>query len=702
MNSSVSTIAAWSYALAAIAHLALVMFLLPRQVGRHATGERDPIALVILVAAGLTLLWATGTFLATPDGGEERALSGLLDVILYAGWYAVPLALIFFSPDRPQIALRLGRMTVLVLSAGLICVMLPVVVPSAEMYRMSRYATLGLAVFGLLLLEQVYRNAIEDSRWTIKPLAVGLGAAFVFDLYFHSHTLLFNKMDASAYAVRGFAYALVVPLVTLTLLRPRSRKLKVAISKNVAFHTTTLMVAGLYLLLASAAGYYVRFWGGSWGGALQLAVLFSAFVLLALLALSRTAQARLRVLVGKHFFRYRFDYREEWLRFTRTITTEDKAVPLGQRVIVGLADMVESPAGSLWLYDTQSTCYVQSARWNLPETLSAEPRDSVLMKFLSDKGWVINLEEYRIRPGRYVGLVLPEWLSSLNDTWLIVPLKATKETIGFVVLATSRTPMDVNWEVNDLLKTAGSQAASYLAQMLATEALLEARKFEAFNRMSAFVVHDLKNIVSQLSLLVRNAEKHADNPEFQHDMLLTVSHSVERMKQLMLQLREGATPISGGKGVGVANVARRVHTAKLRQFPALTLSIRSEPFTRGHEDRIERVVGHLVQNAIDATPTEGQIWIVVDKEDGAVVIEVGDTGKGMSEAFVRSELFKPFYTTKDEGMGIGAYESYQYVKELGGNIVVESKLGEGSRFRIVLPLAGGESASAPASRAVAP
>jgi signal transduction histidine kinase len=123
------------------------------------------------------------------------------------------------------------------------------------------------------------------------------------------------------------------------------------------------------------------------------------------------------------------------------------------------------------------------------------------------------------------------------------------DMIGFVVLASARANIDVNWEVNDLLKTAGRQAASFLSQMQATEALLEVRKFDAFNRMSAFVVHDLKNIVTQLSLMLKNAKRLHANPEFQQDMLMTVENSLDRMRQLMLQLREGATP--PGTVVGV-------------------------------------------------------------------------------------------------------------------------------------------------------
>jgi putative PEP-CTERM system histidine kinase len=272
------------------------------------------------------------------------------------------------------------------------------------------------------------------------------------------------------------------------------------------------------------------------------------------------------------------------------------------------------------------------------------------------------------------------------NAWLVVPLATGNEMIGFVVLATARTKIDVNWEVNDLLKTAGRQAGAFLGQMQATEALLEVRKFDAFNRMSAFVVHDLKNIVAQLSLMLKNAERHRDNPEFQQDMLMTVEHSVERMRQLMMQLREGATPVDSPRGIDLGDVIRRIRTAKSGQGRDLDIDLTDKVIARGHEDRIERVIGHIVQNALDATDNGGRVWVRLARQGTHAMIEVGDTGHGMTPEFLRERLFKPFQTTKPAGMGIGAYESFQYVHELGGKVSVDSAVNVGTQVSLLLPL----------------
>jgi len=261
------------------------------------------------------------------------------------------------------------------------------------------------------------------------------------------------------------------------------------------------------------------------------------------------------------------------------------------------------------------------------------------------------------------------------------------------VLAQPRTPMDLDWEVRDLLKTAARQAAGFLAQMHATEALLEARKFDAFNRMSAFVVHDLKNIVTQLSLMLKNAERHRGNPEFQADMLTTVENSLEKMRQMMLQLREGERPVGRSSGVDLHGVVARIAQATRQRGRTLEVSGVDQLATRGHEQRLERVIGHVVQNALDATPESGRVWVKLQQSAGRALVEVGDTGAGMSPEFIQSRLFRPFNSTKSSGMGIGSYESFQYVKELGGSIDVKSELGHGTVVTLLLPLFDHRSAS---------
>jgi putative PEP-CTERM system histidine kinase len=326
-----------------------------------------------------------------------------------------------------------------------------------------------------------------------------------------------------------------------------------------------------------------------------------------------------------------------------------------------------------------------------PEVIDRESEDGDLASFLCTTGWVIDVVEARRDPEKYRGLQLPQWLLASPNAWLVVPLPVTDGLLGFVVLGRPRVELKLDWEVLDLLKTAARQTAGYLAQEEATAALLEARKFESFNRMSAFVVHDLKNLVAQLQLMLRNAERHHANPEFQRDMLSTVGHVVARMNNLMLQLRSGERPVDRPHAVDLCSVLSRVQGVRAAGHGNLRVELVDDVFVMGHADRLERVIGHLVQNALEsgdpAIVAQPEVRVRVYRQGDSAVIEVADNGVGMSADFIRERLFKPFSSTKQSGMGIGTYESQQYVQSIGGRIDVESRPGTGTTFRVTLRLA---------------
>ena len=562
--------------------------------------------------------------------------------------------------------------------------------PGAALTKLGMAFSLALAVLGVLLVEQVIRNLGEDSWWSIKPVCIGLSGVFIYDIYVYSEALLFGRFDTDAWGMRGAIHALSTPLLFIASRRQSHWAGQVRLSRDAAFYSASLLLIGVYLLLVSGTGYYVRYFGGEWGRALQLALLVGGGLLLLLLAFSGTLRAWLRVFVGKNFFRYRFDYRHEWLRFTQALSGAASPQALGASIIRGLADMLESDGGGLWTTGQEEVEFAPTAVWNMARAVDVEPVASNFCAFMRSQGWIIDLDEYRDHPHRYADLVIPAWLRALPKVWLVVPLLVGDKLIGFVVLAQPRAAVKLDWEVLDLLKTASRQAAGFLAQQQATEALLEARKFDAFNRMSAFVVHDLKNIVTQLSLMMKNAKRLGHNPEFQRDMLDTVENSLDKMRQLMAQLREGERPAGVGAGVDLPPLLQRIAAAARSHGRQVELDLQSRLATRGHEDRLERVLGHIVQNALDATTQtgaqSGRVWVRLYQFSGSAVVEVGDDGVGMSPEFVQSRLFRPFNTTKHSGMGIGAYESFQYIKEIGGSIHVDSEEGKGTVIKVHLPL----------------
>ena len=554
------------------------------------------------------------------------------------------------------------------------------------------FALVG-AVFGLLCVEQVYRNTPAERRWAVKFLCLALAALFAYDIVVYSDALLFRRLDFTWWAGRGYANALLAPLVAVTAARMPDWRLDIQVSRGVVFHSATLLASGLFLLAVAAIGYGLRFFGDAWGAVAQTLLVFASLVTLVALVASGTLRAKLRVQVAKNFFSYRYDYRSEWLRLTELIAQPElpgvDGGSLSQRALGGLAALVDSPAGALWLR-TDDGAWVCDARTkvSLREPVAA---DDPLPRFLIERQWIVEMPEWRAHPERYDALVLPQWLAADTDAWLVVPLVLHDQLVGLVQLQRPVAPIVVDWEVRDILKTAGRQIAGYLAVRQAVEKLVQARQFDSFNRMSAFVVHDLKNLVAQLALLLKNAARHRANPEFQRDMLETVENVLDRMQGLLMQLRVGTRPIEQAAPLPLGDMLRSAIAAKkgLRLEPALDIADSAEHAEIvAHRDRLERVVGHLLQNAVEATPPEGAVRVAARRDGRHAVIEVIDTGRGMSREFIDTRLFKPFTSTKEHGMGIGAFESRDYVREIGGTLAVTSIEGRGTTFTLRLPIHG--------------
>ncbi len=682
----VGLIGSVSYGLAAAAFLILTLLLASSWRGR-AKG------VLLMLAAVTSAIWAIRLSYEFATGGLGGPWWGVLEILRNGAWFAFLASLLASIQPQGENAPRGVKW--LPRGLAIICVVLiaaAVLAPTFPEYQQQfRFVSeiLGrivLAISGMVLVELLYRNTVPDQRWGIKFLCLGAGGMFAYDFYLYSDAMLFKLIDQEIFAARGIVNALVVPLIVVSAARNQTWSLEVAVSRRMIFHSATLLSAGVYLLLMAAAGYYIRFFGGSWGGVFQATFMFGALLLLMVVLGSGTIRARFKVFLSKHFFNYRFDYREEWLRFTRTLSEGEPGVHLRERSIQAIAQLVESPGGALWLRKEQGA-YERAGHWNMPQASGSESSDSGFIDFLRRKEWVIDLNEYKSNPEKYEDLKLPDWLTEIPRAGMVVPLVLHEQLIGFVVLAESHGRIAVNWEVSDLLKTAGCQAASYLAQLEGAKALLVARQFESFNRMSAFVVHDLKNLVSQLSLLLSNVQKHKNNPEFLDDMIETVENSVEKMQRLLTQLRSGSPAPGGQTLIELESMLRRLVAAKENNEPRPVLEVQSPGMTlRADRERLERTIGHLLQNAIEATPADGTVKILLIETGGQAVIEVRDTGRGMSKDFIRETLFQPFETTKTSGMGIGAYETKQYVTELGGDIEVESEVGQGSVFRIFLPL----------------
>jgi putative PEP-CTERM system histidine kinase len=687
----VTNIATYSYALAAAGYLLLGLPVLSGWRGRP---QRGPLSAACL----LTALWAGVLAWNSTHDRLWTALTGSLEVLRDGAWSLFLVALLgHWRDETSRLPFRL-RPSLLVAGCAYL-VLLGMMLAGHWRFEfldavgalpvVTAFACMG--VYGMLLVEQVYRNKTIEERWAIKFACLAIGGMFAYDFYLYTNMMLFRELNPELWNARGVINALTVPLVAVSMARRKSWSTSFVVSRRVIFHSAALFGSAIYLLAMGSVGYYLRFFGGRWGTVMQASFLFGAICLLLVILFSGTFRSWLKVSISKHFFTYNYDYREEWMRFTRTLS--ESGPNLGSRVIQAMAALVESPSGTLW-QRSEGGSFQPYAGWQAPDTRIAEPANSPFCQFLESTQWVVDLDEFAARPDKYEGLAVPDWLMDYPRRWLVVPLILHEKLFGFVVLQRARSPLKLNWEIIDLLEIAGSQAAGHLAQEGAANALMVARQFESFNRMSTFVVHDLKNLVAQLSLMNANAEKHKDNPEFQRDMLETLNHSVQKMK-LLLQKLSRSENAEKPLPLAVDQVVRQAVALKSAFEPRPQLVVEVPGLkVMADRERLERVVGHLIQNAIEATPRDGHVMIRLghrgaagDAGDaGAVEIEISDTGEGMSEEFIRERLFKPFDSTKSAGMGIGVFESREYITELGGALEVTSQPALGTTFKVVLPL----------------
>ncbi len=676
--------AQWSYGSAALALGLFLLLLLSRWRGRMA-------GLPLVVAVSLNLLWALAAIYFHTDPANVAGAVGysLLEVLRFVGWIWL-LAQLWkplLNADAQGLAffLWLPRITYGVaalllannLSPDLRAALLSAGLPAHEA------GMLALTLIALVLTEQLYRRTRPELRWAIKLLCLGLGSIFAFDFYLYSDALLFRRFDADIEAARGFLQFMAVPLLAVAVARNPQWSLELFISRRLVLRSVSVLAAGVYLLLMAAVGYYIRATDSDYGAALRI-VFFAAAVLgLLVLAASGTVRARVRVFITKHFFQYQYDYRDEWLALMRTLSAGDQ-LSLPVRSIKALADIVDSPGGMLWTRDNGDQL-VWREHWCLKPDTPPPAIDPQLVHWLEEKGWIIDLAEYRQHPERYDTLELPGWLFEIAHGWLIIPLLHGDRLSGIVLLASPRAPWAVNWEVRDLLKTAARQVAGYLVLYDTTLALVAAQQFEAFNRLSAFVVHDLKNVAAQLGLIVANAERHKHKPAFIDDMIHTVDNATAKMQRMLASLRKGSSDAATTSVVALPSVLADACEQTASRLPQAQITHALQVSVRADAERLTTVLVHLIQNAQDASDEHGSISISAHPDHNDVLIKISDNGCGMDAAFLRERLFRPFDTTKgNAGMGLGCYQARETIRSFGGDLTVISEPGHGTTFTLRL------------------
>ena len=656
--------------------------------------EQTAAGLWLITAATVTAVWAGVVVLAIRYGGGYVALASPAETLRSAAWIVFLVSLLAKSWRLDD---RMSSSFVIAVAMGVVVAAQLAVdfadeltgrAASAGIAYLFLLARLTVAIGGLVLVHNLYVNTAPANRWSIRLLCIGLAFLFGYDLNMYTLRFLSGTQSWDLFAVRGVANALVVPLIALSAWRNRLWNLQV--SRQVVFHTLSLMGIGGYLIVMAIAAWALRLLGGDWGRLLQISFLVATMILAAVVIFSGRFRASARVWINKHFFAYKYDYRQEWLRLIATVSRTGHGYgDLAARVVQGVCDIVDSPGGALYVPGDDGA-FELAARWNYRQVVAGRVEaDSDLLHYLGDRGRIVDVDGMRSGAGDYGGATAPAFLIDDRQAWLVVPLIHLERLAGFIIVERSLARRELNWEDFDLLRTVGRQAASYIAEAASQAALAEAQKFDEFNRRFAFIMHDIKNLVSQLSLVARNAERHADNPEFRADMVATLQGSVGKMNALLARLAQHSSGKSDETAVAdLSAVVGSVVEAKQRAHRALSLTAGPRALTVvGDPAQLEQVFTHLIQNAIDASEPEAPVSVAMRRDGGMARVDINDQGTGMSAAFVRNELFKPFRSTKAGGFGIGAYEAREIVQALGGRLDVVSREGEGTSFTVLLPLA---------------
>lgn len=542
----------------------------------------------------------------------------------------------------------------------------------------------------LVILEQVYRQA-GSLKWEYKPLIIYLAALTAFDFFTYANAAMVAQLNFSFFAARGYIYLAMLPFLILAIRRIQHWGIDIFVSREVVMNSTLLMLSGAYLILMALLGYVVQYFGGDWGAPIQIVLFLIALVLLFSLFLSHEFRTKLKVFITKNFYANQFDYRVEWVALTQTLSKNDETISeIYKTALNGWMQGIKYDQGVL-LKVTNSQVRVAAITGDNTQNMYAKNEQDIehIQAFLEIKNWIIDFDEMRAKPELYDQLPNRFQLMQSMPFQIVLPIYQRQALWGMVLLnAQSAERRSLNWELRDYLQAVTEQTANFIFQAESAQKLTENAQFAAFSRMSAFVVHDLKNVLAQINLLLTNSKQHRDNPEFIDDTFETLGHAKARMDNMLKQLMEKSIDNSPNVSkVEMITLIQEVIDNNCSGLQPMPIFLQKVPVRLNlNAHKFANVLYHLISNAQQATPSDGRVEIKLSETPNAAYLDIEDTGTGMSIAFINEKLFTPFVTTKgNAGMGVGAYDAKTYLESIGGSIAVKSQEGQGSVFRLTLP-----------------
>jgi putative PEP-CTERM system histidine kinase len=422
-------------------------------------------------------------------------------------------------------------------------------------------------------------------------------------------------------------------------------------------------------------------------GVLAIVLGFTAVIGLIIAASSHSVRSRLRLFISENFYNYKYDYRLEWQKFIHTLSLDqDTTGP--ERVLRTLTNLLDSPGGILWVRREGWRQFLPLAHWSLAERFGPiDANDTLLEAFADERVNFIVLSASNSAPAVEV------WRSRFPMAWIAVPMRFKGDVIAFALLQKPRAARRLDWEDQNLIGLTALELGAHLFHEHTAQILADSQQMAEFNKRVTFAVHDLKNTAGQLKLIVKNAERFGDNPEFRTDMISTISHAADNLGRLIdkLKVTESAEVITDSvQGVvSISELMSRVAAQPARTPILLDRDAQMLSRTIKVKDplALENALHHIVSNAVEASNDQGTVDLSVEEVDGCLKVHVTDHGIGMSDHFIAHDLFKPFCTTKQSGLGVGAYQARTIMRDMGGDLQVKSRVGAGTTVTLVIPIA---------------
>lgn len=644
---------------------------------------------LFITASLVTAAWQFSLTLGG-DFATPSIISQVLSSLHYAAWISALLATLLLNvkaenANRSVIPIYV-LMLLLTVVGGLITPYQMRNSPEADSFALMAWGNLLLAILGFVVIEQVFRNTLTRQKQAVTFLCIGCFLFFSYDLLIYTNALIFSELDEAISETRSLVNVVAAAILIFATTRSQQTT-TVSLSREMVFYSASLVVAGLFLVAMAASGYWVKLHGGSWGVLLQLILLVSAGLMLCFAIASNKVRAIIRVKVNKHFFLHKYDYRQEWLNLIEVLSQNTDGREAEAIALPAVADIFHSPQAHIWVRDGDTLLHKSSYdRYSLQmneETLPAIDAASP-MAVLLESEWVFH-PQGRNKPDLENNETLPEWLRDIENVWIVLPILSQQTLSGMIVLSKEQQRNLLTWEDLDVVKTVGRQIGSYLALQKAADHIAQSKQFDTYNKLTAFIMHDLKNLIAQQALVVENAKKHKENPAFVEDAIKTIENSVARMSTLLKKMQQKEPAAVRSLELNKILMEAIGKCREKRPVPSLRLG-NNKLRIEGDHDHLVMIFSHVIKNAQEATPAEGFVDVFVEQRGSLAVIQVEDNGQGMDESFIRERLFKPFDTTKSgQGMGIGVFQTREYIQNLGGEITVESTPGEGTTFTISIP-----------------